>query len=69
MLAIVKQHFREENGSSPLDFPSVEYITTKVLNLKSMAKKEGHNAMLDVHLVLMNLSSHGYAYKIFYFGR
>ena len=47
ILAIVKQHFMEEDGSIPLDFPSDKYITAKVSNLKSMAKKEGHrNIML-----------------------
>ena len=47
ILAIVKQHFTEEDGSIPLDFPSDKYITAKVSNLKSMAKKEGHrNIML-----------------------
>ena len=47
ILAIVKQHFMEEDGSIPLDFPSDKCITAKVSNLKSMAKKEGHrNIML-----------------------
>ena len=44
ILAIMKQ---QEDGSIPLDFPSDKYITAKVSNLKSMAKKEGHrNIML-----------------------
>ena len=47
ILAIVKQHLMEEDGSIPLDFSSDKYITAKVSNLKSMAKKEGHrNIML-----------------------
>ena len=50
----------EKDGSIPLDFPSDKYITAKVSNLKSMAKKEGHrniNAMLHVgvHLCCLTL--------------
>ena len=58
ILVIVKQHFMEEDGSIPLDFPSDKYITAKVSNLKSMAKKEGHrNIMLGVHLYCLALNN------------
>ena len=46
----------EEDGSIPLDIPSDKYITAKVSNLKSMAKKE-HNAMLGVHLCCLALNN------------